>query len=39
MKVGILQASSQREKNPILEACVKEVVPAGWEVVHLEFKV
>ena len=38
MNIGILQASSQRAKNPILETCVKEVVPSGWEVVHLEFK-
>ena len=34
MNIGILQASSQRAKNPILETCVKEVVPSGWEVVN-----
>lgn len=34
MRIGILQASSQRAKNPILEACVKEVVPPDWQVVN-----
>jgi ribose 5-phosphate isomerase RpiB len=34
VRIGILQASSQREKNSVLETCVKEVVPAGWEVVN-----
>lgn len=35
MKVCVLQASSQKAKNPTLEACVREAVPSGWQVVNL----
>ena len=27
MKIGIIQASSQREKNAVMEACVREAAP------------
>jgi len=34
MKIGIIQASSQKGKNSIMEACVREVVPREYEVVN-----
>ena len=34
MKIGIIQASSQKSKNKILESCVREAVGAEHEVIN-----
>lgn len=34
MKIGIIQASSQKDKNSTLEACVRESVPKGFEIIN-----
>ena len=34
MKIGIIQASSQKSKNKILERCVREAVGAEHEVIN-----
>ena len=34
MKIGIIQASSQKEKNAVMEACVREAVPQEYEVIN-----
>lgn len=34
MKIGIIQASSQKDKNSIMETCVREVIPKEHEVIN-----
>ena len=34
MKIGLIQASSQRDKNQILEACLRRTAPEGAEVIN-----
>ena len=34
MKIGIIQASSQREKNAVMEACVREAAPREHQVIN-----
>ena len=34
MRVGVMQAASQKGKNPFLENGVRGAVPEDWEVVN-----
>lgn len=35
MKIGIIQAASQRSKNPALEQCAARAIPEEHEVINL----
>lgn len=34
MKIGIIQGTSQKDKNEIIEQCLKEVVPEDYEIIN-----